>query len=89
MVKSDETLRCDTRLLASVSSFFEDKISGHKRYNEPLKFNYQNFDYSTVKTYLNVVYGIDDAYQLLDTKELLKLLKFLTFEGKSHVSGKV
>lgn len=75
--------------MATVSSYFDDKIKGHKNFNEPLEFDYEDFDYETVSTYLNVVHGISDAYQALDTVELLKLLKFLTFEGKSHVSGKV
>ena len=88
-LKNDKCVRCNSKLLASVSTYFRFKIAGHRRFNEPLEFDYQNFDVKTVVTYLQVAYGIDHAYQSLGTLEQLKLLKFLTFEGKSHVSAKV
>ena len=71
-----------------MSNFFRLKIAAYERRNEDLKFNYEDFDRSTIQLFLDTVYKIDNVDQL-DILSLLKLAEFLKWEGKNVFSDSV
>ena len=71
-----------------MSNFFRLKIAAYERRNEDLKFNYEDFDRSTIQLFLDTVYKIDNVDQL-DIVSLLKLAEFLKWEGKNVFSDSV
>ena len=75
-------------MLFVVSNFFRLKIAAYERRNEDLKFNYEDFDRSTIQLFLDTVYKIDNVDQL-DIVSLLKLAEFLKWEGKNVFSDSV
>ena len=75
-------------MLFVVSNFFRLKIAAYERRNEDLKFNYEDFDRSTIQLFLDTVYKIDNVDQL-DISSLLKLAEFLKWEGKNVFSDSV
>ena len=73
-----------SRWVLEFSEFFNEKVLGCQRLNNELKFDYKNFAKETVNVFLDLIHGI--AVVNLKRWQLLDLLKFLTFEGKTGSS---
>ena len=69
-----------SRWMLEFSEFFSDKARACKRMNNDLKFNYIQFSKQTVQLFLDLLHGLEVTY--LTRCEMLKLIKFLTYEGK-------
>ena len=71
-----------------MSNFFRLKIAAYERRNDCLMFNYTEFDKATIKLYLDTVYKVDNV-DGLEIVSLLKLARFLKWEGKNIFSGRM
>ena len=86
--KDGEVKLCDSKVLATLSDFFNDKVSGHENFNEPLIFNYGDYDFNIIEAFLDYCYGDETKIDQLDLVGRLQMLQFLYFEGKSEYSGR-
>ena len=68
--------------LLYVSDFFTEQLDARKRMGNELVFNY-NFSKQTIRAFLDFLHGLRVT---LDTVDLMRLIKFLHFEGKSDNS---
>ena len=57
------------------------KAQGFEAHKVPL--DYSQFDEETIRIYLDVVHGIDIPKEKLGVEQLLKLVHWLVFEGKT------
>ena len=73
-----------SRWVLEFSDFFNKKAQGCERLNNELKFDYKMFAQETIKVFLDLVHGI--AIANLKRWDVLSLIKFLTFEGKTGSS---
>ena len=79
---------CDSKLLAALSTFYEDKIAGHKNFGNKLEFEYEDFDVEVIGAFLDSCYSIESFQDGLNLCQKLQLMKFLFYEGKNQTSGK-
>ena len=72
-----------SKWILQLSKFFSKKIKGFDQHQNEMKFDYTDYRTQTVKTYLDMLHGIDQDD--LKFHILLELLKFLRYEGKATV----
>ena len=73
-----------SRWILELSEFFSDKAEACKRLENSLKFDYTQFSKETVKRFLDLVHGLEVTD--LQRWEILRVIKFLTYEGKTGMS---
>ena len=85
-VCQDGEQRCSRLTLNLMSDFYAAQLEGRdKLKNEPV-FTYEKYPKQVVKTFLDIMHCIDSK---LDIFELLILVKFLRYEGKSGDKNKL
>merc|ERR1712131_182059 len=55
-VTTDGSLKAHSKLLLLLSSFFQNKIEGSKRFGSSLEFDYKSYDPEAVKWFLDYCY---------------------------------
>ena len=75
----DGSMRCSRTVLNNNSTFFYDQLNGRDGLKNQAVFNY-NFPLETVKCFLDAMHGLQT--DSVDIVALMKLLQFLSFEGK-------
>ena len=78
--KDDEVHRCSRVVLTCVSKFFGTQLDARDRMGNELVFNYPDYPKSVISNFLDLVHSHDVALDLID---LLLLIKFLKYEGKT------
>ena len=73
-----------SRWILEFSEFFNEKAEGCKSLNNDLTFDYKDFSKETVRLFLDLIHGL--AVVNLKRWDVLELIKFLTFEGKTGSS---
>ena len=72
-----------SRWILRFSKFFHEQLERLDQYNSELKFMYRGYAVETIRTFFNLVHGIDQDEIKLHVS--LELLKFLKCEGKTKV----
>ena len=68
---------------SNYQNFFSEKVKGFDRLKNEMKFDYTDYRTQTIKTYLDMLHGIDQDDMKFHV--LLDLMRFLSFEGKATV----
>jgi len=79
----DGNQRCSRRVLEMTSDYFNDQMESRDRMRNGLSFTYPSYPKAVVKNFLDIVHSQDVQLNLVD---VLLLLKFLRYEGKSDKS---
>ena len=79
-VCEDGEQRCSRLTLNLMSDFYTAQLEGRDRLNNEPVFTYKQYPKQVIKTFLDIMHCIDSK---LDLVELLMLIKFLRYEGKS------
>ena len=82
---SDGEQRCSRLVLSCVSQFFADQLDARDRMKSELIFNYLDYPKRIIKSFLDLMHLIEVEMELID---LIQVVKFLNFEGKTGESIK-
>ena len=86
-VASDGNIKCHSKLLSILSSFFKNKIEGSKNLGCSLEFDYTAYEMKVIKWFLDYCYCVAEPLENESLDLTLTILKFLHDEGKTDVSG--
>ena len=84
---SDGNIKCHSKLLSILSSFFKNKIEGSKNLGCSLEFDYTAYEMKVIKWFLDYCYCVAQPIETESLDVTLTIMKFLHDEGKADVSG--
>ena len=79
------SIKCHSKLLSSLSTFFKHEIEGSKNLSGSLEFDYKAYKPEAIKWFLDYCYCAAEPLDSLDLDKILSIMHFLHSEGK-HVS---